>query len=208
MTEKEIWEALKAPMPFKLLPKPVGQKEEALALPYIEAEQVIKRLNEVLGLGNWQEHYNIVKWDADYVSMVCSLMIKLDNEWIHREGYGEAKGEDKENFKAAESDAFKRAARKYGVGLFLYEIPLKFFPYDPNSKKWKLSQEEMIKQLMSETTPKETFVCADCGKEIMGGKSKTGKEYTAQDVVDYSLKTFGRILCPACQKKAKDEQNN
>lgn len=44
--------------------------------------------------------------------------------------------------------------------------------------------------------------CADCGKGIVDTHNRNGELWTGEDVVGYSVRRFGRPLCPDCQKKA------
>lgn len=48
--------------------------------------------------------------------------------------------------------------------------------------------------------------CADCGKLIAPTPTNRGEIWTADDIAAYSLKRYGRKLCPACQKKAAESQ--
>lgn len=44
--------------------------------------------------------------------------------------------------------------------------------------------------------------CVDCGVTITDTKKKDGSQWKAPDIAQYSAKTFGRCLCPACLRKA------
>ena len=55
------------------------------------------------------------------------------------------------------------------------------------------------------STPEE-HKCADCGKIISPTPTNRGEIWTAEDIAGYSLKRYGRKLCPACQKKAAESQ--
>ena len=44
--------------------------------------------------------------------------------------------------------------------------------------------------------------CVDCGIEIVETQSSKGKTWSAEDVVNYSQRLFGRCLCPNCQRAA------
>lgn len=46
-------------------------------------------------------------------------------------------------------------------------------------------------------------LCSECGNEVTGIEGRDGKAWTPKDVADYSLGKYGRIICAACQKKAK-----
>jgi hypothetical protein len=93
-------------------------------LRYITARQAMNRLDSVLGPENWWDEY-VVVGDVLY----CKLTIRLpDGFTVTKWGAGgfktmtEKTGEvDQENTdKTGESDAFKRAAVKFGVGRDLY----------------------------------------------------------------------------------------
>lgn len=49
----------------------------------------------------------------------------------------------------------------------------------------------------------EPIICSRCRQEITGGTSRKGRAWTPQDVAAYSQRTFGRVLCPACQEIEK-----
>jgi hypothetical protein len=86
---------------------------------YIDAREVMDRLDEVVGPEHWSTVFTVLDKDAAVVE--CRLTVhgvtKADA------GYPNNPGSDfeKEPFKAAYSDALKRAAVHFGIGRFLYE---------------------------------------------------------------------------------------
>lgn len=48
----------------------------------------------------------------------------------------------------------------------------------------------------------EPSMCFDCRKPIVNARKRDGAEWSASDIVSYSIKRFGRCLCPDCQRKA------
>ena len=46
--------------------------------------------------------------------------------------------------------------------------------------------------------------CKECGKEIVSTKTKYGNMWNANEIVAYSERRYGRMLCPACQKIAEE----
>ena len=85
---------------------------KGIALAYITARDVMKRLDEVCG-DNWQAEYPFAG--------CCRIGIKIDGEWLWRSnGAGETAVEGE---KGQYSDAFKRAAVLWGVGRYLYYLP-------------------------------------------------------------------------------------
>jgi len=112
--------------------KPQTVKETyALCVPYITAVQCCKKLDDAFD-GLWEDSYEpmptridkrqgkTTTYEVVVYTVKCKLKIYIDNEVINtliKEGIGE--GDD---LKSAESDALKRAAKKFGVGHFLYEM--------------------------------------------------------------------------------------
>jgi len=93
-----------------------------LAAPYVDARAVIDRLNSVVGL-RWSEHYSMHYENGIWYAQ-CELHLYFEQKndlplKTYRTGFGI--GDDP---KAAESDAFKRAAVKFGVGAHLWESGL------------------------------------------------------------------------------------
>jgi hypothetical protein len=54
--------------------------------------------------------------------------------------------------------------------------------------------------------PQNGIWCEDCGAEITAVKAKNGSTLGAGEIKDFSVKKFGRCLCPACQKNASKEK--
>lgn len=95
---------------------------KAMALAYIDARDVMRRLDETVGAGNWQDKYEV----ATGGRVLCTLSIRLNNEWISKsDGAGDTKVEAD---KGAISEAFKRAAVKWGIGRYLYDMPTPWVP--------------------------------------------------------------------------------
>jgi len=115
-TEKQ----LKCPFPVKALSWRVGStnkdKTKGMMLAYIDARDVMKRLDQVCGFDGWRDEYREVQG-----RIICRLWLRIGTEWTWREdGAGDT---DTEGQKGGISDAFKRAAVKWGVGRYLYDLP-------------------------------------------------------------------------------------
>jgi hypothetical protein len=90
-------------------------KSKGMALAYIDARDVMERLDDVCGIGNWQ-----CKYSHAGQKTICDIGIRINNEWVWKaNGAGDS---DVEAEKGAASDAFKRAAVVWGVGRYLYDI--------------------------------------------------------------------------------------
>lgn len=111
----ELFAALAKEFPreeVKFLPK--GGRQ----LAYVTARTVMNRLDEVLGPENWSDRYT-----PGSESVMCSITVRLpDGREVTKcdaggyAGMSDSGDDDKSGF----SDAFKRAAVKFGVGRHLY----------------------------------------------------------------------------------------
>lgn len=146
-TSDQIFAALKEPFDPKVISWRVGatsqDKKSGIALAYIDARDVMKRLDDVCGL-EWQSRYPFVG--------CCEIGLKVDGEWIWR-GNG-ADETNVEGVKGQYSDAFKRAAVLWGVGRYLYYLPNVWVPLNdkkaiikpPELPAWALPKPKEAKQ--------------------------------------------------------------
>lgn len=108
------------------------QGNRALAIAYIDARAVMKRLDDVLGVDGWEDRYTVL----DDGCVVCTLKCRIAGQWVTKEDVGgESDQKDVgDKRKASFSDAFKRAAVKFGVGRYLYSLPSQWVDYDPQRR--------------------------------------------------------------------------
>lgn len=107
-----------------------GDKTKGIALAYIDARDVMRRLDDVFGL-NWQCKYSHAE-----AKTICEIGCKINGEWVWRSGG--AGDTDIEAEKGAISDAFKRAAVLWGIGQYLYELPNEWVALTPSGRSYKL----------------------------------------------------------------------
>lgn len=107
----------------------------ALAVAYIDARIVQSWLDDILGPGNWQDDYEILPGG----SVLCRLRIRTAGEWVTKTDVGSPSEQPDvgDKLKAAFSDALKRAAVKWGVGRYLYELPAVWCDYDLASRQFR-----------------------------------------------------------------------
>jgi hypothetical protein len=128
----------------------------AMALAYIDARDVMDRLDLICGPENWQDSYT----ETAKGRVICTLTIRIGEEWIAKsDGAGDTAVEGD---KGGISDAFKRAAVKWGVGRYLYDMPTPWVPcesYESNGKKvwkgWKQSPWDFIRAPQKDPPAKE-----------------------------------------------------
>jgi hypothetical protein len=117
-------------------------KTSGIALAYIDARDVMERLDAVCSMAHWQARY---PW-SDGKRIVCEIGIKVGDEWIWKaNGAGDT---DVEAEKGAMSDAFKRAAVLWGVGQYLYDLPNTWMPLVAKGNSYAFSPE--TKQALSQ----------------------------------------------------------
>jgi hypothetical protein len=83
-------------------------------LDYIDARFVMDRLDAAVGQENWQDKFE----DLPNGSVRCGIGIRQKDGWVWKWDVGDVS--DIEPVKGAHSDAFKRAAVKWGIGRDLY----------------------------------------------------------------------------------------
>jgi hypothetical protein len=106
-------------------------KGKAQVLAYIDARDVMERLDYICGIEGWQCRYSHTANKT-----VCDIGIKIDGEWLWKsDGAGDT---DVEAEKGALSDAFKRAAVRWGIGRYLYDLGNNYAEVTrkENSKTW------------------------------------------------------------------------
>jgi len=132
---ERIAAALAAPFdPREVKFKPqIVKNNRALVMAYIDARLIQDRLDEVLGMENWQDRYDFLP-DG---SVVCHLRLRLGDRWVTKTDVGSPseQPDSGDRVKAAVSDALKRAAVKFGIGRYLYRLPAQWCDYDPVKKQ-------------------------------------------------------------------------
>lgn len=133
MSEQSQQERLEAEFPAAML----GQVSKGgTKLTYVPVSEVVQRLNDVLGLTAWSWETDRV-WrddhDPDWVLATGRLTATIDGITATKAGEGGVKVKRTQSkqeivdlgdeFKGAASDALKKAAQKFGVGLYLSRKP-------------------------------------------------------------------------------------
>jgi hypothetical protein len=94
---------------------------------HINVHDVENRLDCVMGIENWQDRYEEVSG-----RLICYLSLRCDGEWITKsDGILE---KHSGGFRTDISEAFKRAAKKFGVGKYLHYLPKDSSP--TNIPRW------------------------------------------------------------------------
>ncbi len=166
-----IFKQLSDPFPPAKVSWRVGQitkkdLHKASALCYIDARDVMDRLDAVCGPGNWSDAYH----ETPKGRILCTISIKIGDEWVSK---SDAAGDTAvEAEKGAVSDAFKRAAVKWGIGRYLYDIPMQWVQIDD------------YKQIVKSEYAKLN--------RVLPGSTIAASEQTATDTDPFSEKPTGK----------------
>ncbi len=112
-----------------------ADKSRGMALAYLDARDVMDRLDEVCGV-NWQCRYSHVG-----PITVCEIgILVVAGDWLWRaDGAGQS---DIEAEKGALSDAFKRSAVRWGIGRYLYSLPSPWVEIETRGRSSIIKQHE------------------------------------------------------------------
>ena len=141
MTDK-IFDALEAPFSADTVKWRVGRtaknnKNSAAMFAYVDGRIVMNRLDKAVGRANWEDSYT----ETVKGRIICTLTVEINGKKISRsDGAGDTQVEGE---KGAMSDAFKRAAVKFGIGRYLYSIPTLYVGIDNYGKPTPDSQNRL-----------------------------------------------------------------
>jgi hypothetical protein len=140
---QELFDALSEPFPLEYIEWRVGStnsdKSKGLALCYVDARAVMDRLDSVCGPDGWQCNYSAAPGNA----IICNLGVLIAGDWIWKaDGAGAT---DVEGEKGMLSDALKRAAVRWGVGRYLYDLKSPWVELEPAGRSVKIKDSERKK---------------------------------------------------------------
>lgn len=173
--------------PFKQVYERKGPGGKSLR--YVTARMVMNRLTDVLGPENWSDEYEIF---GDRV--ICKIHVKVKRDdgsyaTITRCDTGEpGQGEDLDGEKSLFSDAFKRAAVKFGIALYLYNdgVPAKAMAYFENgSREYALPTKVQATNGSAHLKPAEwapNYNCPKHGKALWAWAKDREREFSTEAI--------------------------
>ncbi len=188
---EDLYKKLKRPFPERAISwragatnakKNDGKASKCIALAYIDARDVMQRLDDVFDM-NWQCKYSHAENKT-----ICELSVLIEGNWITRAGG--AGDTDVEAEKGAISDAFKRAAVLFGIGRYLYELENNWVDCD----EWK----KIVKppQLPEWATPQGFDSGMTPNGLIFGENRKRHLEGVAEEIISkWSKDETDKIVC-------------
>jgi hypothetical protein len=140
-----VFRALALPFPPERVSWRVGATngDRGMALAYIDARDVMQRLDDTVGPENWQNRYPHAG-----TKTVCEIGIRLNGEWVWKsDGAGDSQHEA---IKGGLSDAFKRTAVRWGIGRYLYDVPSPWVAITAKGKSSSINDDQhgLLKNLL------------------------------------------------------------
>ncbi len=169
-------------------------------LSYLTLEQVVTRLNTVLGVDGWSFTIHQHGQDETHCWAHGALSVDFGEKHVIREQMGEcsiqrgmAIGDSR---KGAVSDSLKKCASLIGVGLYLSHKE-----EEVQAEQMQRAPEIPLMIPTRSTVAELTVACDDCGASIKGSQRDDGSTWTAQEKAQYSRGKYGRVLCFPCTRK-------
>lgn len=191
----DIFAKLSAPFPVDAIhwraQTLTRDKTKALALAYIDARDVMDRLDEVAGPENWATTYEETAKGRTF----CRLSIRIENEWVMKtDGAGDT---DVEGEKGSISDALKRAAVSWGIGRYLYRLKDVWAPCEVGDNgKWRAWKQPEAQSIFAKAL-------ASVGKPTSGPISDATRDWIGTQVQAIG-KTPADLLDHLTPKSFKD----
>lgn len=167
---------------------------------YITARTVMNRLDDVVGPENWWDSY-----EPQERSVICHLTIRLpDGMEITKCDAGAYAGmqDAGDDEKSGLSDAFKRAAVKFGIGRYLYEDGVPQFVRDMLAPGKSQPRDDDLKHEEKSdlpTTGKELYTWLldmkhKTGVDVIASTSAYGKTMGwPERIIDYSREQVSQV---------------
>lgn len=184
-------------------------------LEYLTGEQVISRLNEVLGVAGWSfrvlEHGQNV--EADEMWVLGEMTAELGERSVARQQFGSQKLKRSRasgapldigfDLKGAATDALKKCASLLGVGLYL------------SRKEGGVSAGGQSDGQPGQPAPfgrdegaAAATACAECGADLKETRFKDGTVWGPIQLAGYGRRKHGRVLCMEHYRAANDARKN
>ena len=207
---KAIFEKLEEPFDPDLIywkPQAINKaKTSAVAAAYADPRAYSDRFNEVLTPAGWSCHYEVTcippiagpestDWKNRFsykgkVLVVATVSIEGIGQ---NSGTGESDAVDENAITSAEAQAFKRAAARFGLGRYLYDLPKnQWVPYDDTSRRITDPPE-----LPDWAIPKKE--CEDCHAKIEPYQHGD-RVISISELIANGQRKYKKQLCVVCQK--------
>ncbi|HEA66237.1 hypothetical protein LCGC14_0777920 [marine sediment metagenome] len=172
------------------------RKPVASCVPYIDARTVMDLLDEVCSPENWQDDYKTIDGKLFAGIGICNPNGFFAWKW----DCGVESKKEKEKGQA--SDAFKRAAVKWGIGRFIYTIDVQYvdanekktdsnYPYCIDARKQRIW--DLTKHINEKVAGKRPEVTEDKRSEFSAPSSRNDADQTAHEELVKAVLQFKAV---------------
>lgn len=120
-------------------------KTRSLVVPHINARIGARALDQMYGAAFWSDDFRPFSDSTTWVVCRITVLSEDGSELVHREGMAEPTSI--EPAKGGESDAFKRACVKLGIGRNLYDLPSVWIRTDVDKRGKAQLPDDYLKQI-------------------------------------------------------------
>lgn len=174
-----------------------------ITLDYLTGEQVISRLNQVLGALGWD--FEVVAHgfhqEADEAWAMGRIRVLTDRGAVVREQFGSQKIKRSRSagapmdigfdLKGAATDALKKCAMSLGVGLYL-------------SKRETVARDADADAGPATHGSAASMTCQECGRDLTATNFKDGTTWSPQQLAAFGRRKHQRVLCMDHYRQANE----
>ena len=180
-------------------------------LEYVTGEQVVSRLNEVLGVANWsfrvlQHGINV---EADEAWALGEIVADIEGKTVTRQQFGSQKLKRSRStgapldigfdLKGSGTDALKKCASLLGVALYLSKKE------SPEARVQALEAQREPVGMAESAGP---HACEVCGQELKETRFKDGTTWGPAQLAGYGRRKHGRVLCMEHYRAANEARKS
>ncbi len=185
-------------------------------LEYITGEQCVTRLNETLGVANWNfrvlEHG--IHAEADECWVLGELIATIGDKTVTRQQFGSQKVKRSRasgtpldigfDLKGAATDALKKCASLLGVALYLWKkepLPESATGGGTNGAG---ANGAGLKSIPGGAlpTPGEQLACEECGEPLTETRFKDGTNWAPSQLAVFGRRKHSKVLCMTHYREA------
>lgn len=212
---QDLGEPEKAPTTYDQLSRPFAttfrDNRGGVDLEYVTGEQVVSRLNEVLGVAFWSfrvlEHG--IHLEADEAWCRGELTAEIDGRPVVRQQFGSQKIKRSRStggpldigfdLKGAGTDCLKKCASLLGVALYLSK---------KDAPAGQRQEGGFAEDQVQRNVPTGPHACEVCGQELKETRFKDGTTWGPDQLAGYGRRKHGRVLCMEHYRAANDARKS
>lgn len=184
------------------------REQNGVTLTYAKGHQYITRLNDALGLGNWEFDAELLTTnpEAQSLSVKGTLTVYFPNGAVRKfSQFGSGRVTRGMPFgdgvKGATTDALKKVCTLIGIGNYLSEG-------DDDAHVSSGPVGSGAAGPMTLTVPQGgPLLCEQCGEQLQTVTFKDNTSWAPQRLAEYGVNKYGKVLCMTHYREAKQQRS-